>query len=113
MKRQLPSQVLEEQFFGLDTRRARLSDSICLGAQLMLQKAVELEVAEFLGRDHCQRQGEGLSRGYRNGYKNKQVQAGEGPLHLKMPQVCNTISAFDCVPTRSGRMSLVHTKGEE
>lgn len=57
MKRQLPSQLLEQQFFSLATRRAPLSESIQLGAQLMLQKAVELEVAEFLGRDHYQRQG--------------------------------------------------------
>ena len=48
MKRQLPSQLLEERFLGLATRRALLSDSIRLGAQLMLQKAVELKVTEFL-----------------------------------------------------------------
>ena len=51
MKRQLPSQLLEEQFFGLATRHAPLSESIRLGAQLMLQKAVELEVTEFLSRE--------------------------------------------------------------
>jgi hypothetical protein len=49
MKRQLPSQPLQEQFFSPATRRAPLSESIRLGAQLMLQKAVELEVTEFLG----------------------------------------------------------------
>ena len=52
MKRQLPSQTLEEQFLSPATRQAPLSESIRLGAQLMLQKAVELEVTEFLGRDH-------------------------------------------------------------
>jgi putative transposase len=86
MKRQLPSQVLEEQFFGLSTRRAPLSDSIRLGAQLMLQKAVELEVTEFLGRDYYQRSGDGALQGYRNGYEDKHVQTAEGRLHLKMPQ---------------------------
>lgn len=44
MKRQLPSQTLEEQFLCPSTRKAPLSESIRLGAQLMLQKAVELEV---------------------------------------------------------------------
>jgi len=63
----------------------------------MLQKAVEHEVTEFLGRDHYQRHGEGLLRGYRNGYADKQVQTGEGRLHLKMPQVRDTIDAFDSV----------------
>ena len=32
------------------------------------QKAVELEVTEFLGRDHYQRHRENPLRGYRNGY---------------------------------------------
>jgi transposase-like protein len=63
----------------------------------MLQKAVELEVTEFLGRDHYQRNADCLLRGYRNGYEDKQVQTGEGPLHLKMPQVRNTIDAFESV----------------
>ncbi len=51
MKRQLPSQILEQQFFSLATRQAPLSESIQLGAQLILQKVVELEVTEFLGRE--------------------------------------------------------------
>ena len=50
------------------------------------QKAVELEVTEFLGRHHYQRHRDSLLRGYRNGYEGKQVQTAEGPLHLKMPQ---------------------------
>ncbi len=97
MKRQLPSQILEQQFFSLATRQAPLSESIQLGAQLMLQKAVELEVAEFLGREHYCRSGDEPLRGYRNGYEDKQVQSAEGPLHLKMPQVRNTIEAFESV----------------
>jgi len=101
MKRQLPSQTLEEQFLSPDTRRAPLSETIRLGAQLMLQKAVELEVTEFLGRDHYQRNADCLLRGYRNGYEDKQVQTGEGPLHLKMPQVRNTIDAFESVWLRA------------
>lgn len=97
MKRQLPSQTLEEQFLSPATRKAPLSETIRLGAQLMLQKAVELEVTEFLGRDHYQRRGNGVLQGYRNGYEDKQVQTAEGPLHLKLPQVRNTIEAFDSV----------------
>jgi glycosyltransferase involved in cell wall biosynthesis len=57
-------------FLNPDTRRAPLSETIRLGAQLMLQKAVELEVTQFLGRDHYQRHGEGLLQGYRNGYED-------------------------------------------
>ena len=73
MKRQLPSQTLEAHFLSPATRQAPLSESIRLGAQLMLQKAVELEVIEFLGRDHYQRRGDGVLQGYRNGYEDKQV----------------------------------------
>jgi hypothetical protein len=50
----------------------------------MLQKAVELEVTEFLGRDHYQRRGEEVVQGYRNGYEDKLVQTAERPLPLKM-----------------------------
>jgi len=41
MKRQLPSQTLEEQFLSPDTRRAPLSESIRLGTQLMLHPRYE------------------------------------------------------------------------
>ncbi len=95
MKRQLPSQILQEQFLSMATRRAPLSESIRLGAQLMLQKAIELEVTEFLGREHYQRSGDEAFKGYRNGYEDKEVQTAEGPLHLKMPQVRDTIEAFE------------------
>jgi len=101
MKRQVPSQTLEEQFLSPATRQAPLSESIRLGAQLMLQKAVELEVTGFLGRDHYQRSGDGVLQGYRNGYEDKQVQTAEGALRLKMPQVRDTIGAFDSVWLRA------------
>lgn len=97
MKRQLPSQLLESQFLDPATRNAPLSETIRQGAQLMLQKAIELEVTEFLGRDHYRRHGDSLLRGYRHGYSDKRVETGEGPLHLKMPQVRETIEAFDSV----------------
>jgi hypothetical protein len=45
----------------------------------MLQRAVELEVTEFLGREHYCRSGDEPLRGYRNGYEDKQVQTAEGP----------------------------------
>ncbi|HOC01041.1 MAG TPA: transposase [Verrucomicrobiota bacterium] len=101
MKRQLPSQILEQQFFSLAARRAALSESIQLGAQLMLQKAVELEVTEFPGREHYGRSGDEPLRAYRNGYEDQQVQTAEGPLHLKMPQVRDTIEEFESVWLRA------------
>jgi len=58
MKRQLPRQAIEQQFFTPAIKRAPLSEIIRLGAQLMLQKAVELEVTQFLSREHYCRSGD-------------------------------------------------------
>jgi hypothetical protein len=44
MRRRLPSQTLEEHFLSPATRQGPLSETIRLGAQLVLQKAVELDV---------------------------------------------------------------------
>lgn len=95
MKKLLPSQQLEKEFFSLATQRAPLSEAIRLGAQLMLQKAVELEVSQFLGRGHYERSGNQILRGYRNGYEDKRVQSAEGTIPLKMPQVRETLEAFE------------------
>ena len=57
MKRLLPSQQMEKEFLALAGQRAPLSEAVRLGAQLMLQKAVELEVSDFLGRGHYERSG--------------------------------------------------------
>ncbi len=100
MKRRLPSRLLEQQFFSLATRRALLSEAIQLGAQLMLQKAVELEVTHLSGGHYC-RSGDEPLRGFRNGYEDKQVQTAEGPVHLKMPQVRETVEAFERVWLRA------------
>ena len=52
MKKLFPSPQLEKEFFSRATQRAPLSEAIRFGAQLMLQKAVELEVSQCLGRGH-------------------------------------------------------------
>ena len=67
----------------------------------MPQNAVELEVSELLGRDHYQRSGDRVLQGYRNGCTDKQFQTAEGPLELKIPQVRDTIQAFDSVWLRA------------
>src|SRR5881392_3916734 len=57
MKRLLPSQQMEKEFLAFAGQRAPLSDAVRLAAQLMLQKAVEVEVSDFLGRGHYERSG--------------------------------------------------------
>ena len=89
---------MEKEFLALASQKAPLSEAVRLAAQLMLQKAVELEVTDFLGRGHYERHGpEAAARGYRNGYEPKRIQTGEGTLLLKMPQVRETLEAFDSV----------------
>lgn len=85
MKKILPSQQMQNEFFSLASTDAPLSEAIRLGAQLMLQKTAEMEVTGFLGREHYQRSSAGVLRGYRNGYQPKSVQTAEGTLHLKLP----------------------------
>jgi hypothetical protein len=50
MKKTLPSQTMEKEFLALASQKAPLSEAVRLGAQLMLQKAAELKVSDFLGR---------------------------------------------------------------
>ena len=89
---------MEKEFFASASRMGRpISEAVRLGAQLMLQKAMEMEVSEFLGRGHYQRTGEEPLRGYRSGYEDRQVQTGEGALALKVPQVRDTLEAFESV----------------
>jgi len=49
----------------------------------MLQKAVELEVAEFLSRDHYQRSADGLLRGLPQRLRRQAGADGGSPLPLK------------------------------
>ena len=50
-----------------------------LAAQTMLQTAVEIEAAEFVGRQSYERREETQAT-YRNGYKRRSVATGEGPI---------------------------------
>ena len=56
-----------------------------LGARLILQRALEDEVCEFLGRRRYERAEETVS--YRNGYEPRTVRTTAGPLDLKRPRV--------------------------
>jgi len=64
-----------------------------LGAQYLLQVAVEQEVTEFLGRAPYQRK-KRSRRGWRNGYEPKTLKSSEGKLLLSLPQVRNAEEPF-------------------
>jgi putative transposase len=73
-----------------------LEDVARLGAQLLMQAALEAEVTEFLGRDRYQRAASaGDARpGSRNGYREVTVKTTAGPVTLARPKLRGTSEAF-------------------
>ena len=67
-----------------------------LGAQLLMQAALEAEVSEFLGRDRYQRSAStpDARPGSRNGYRPATVKTTAGPVTLERPKVRGTTTAF-------------------
>jgi putative transposase len=63
-----------------------------LGAALILQRAVEDEVAAFLGRARYVRTPE--AAGSRNGHRPRRVQTAEGEITIGMPQVRGALERF-------------------
>jgi putative transposase len=64
-----------------------------LAAQAMLQTAMEIEAAEFIGRAAYERRSEGQSV-YRNGFKARKVTTGEGAIELLVPHTRNGPEPF-------------------
>jgi len=67
-----------------------------LGAQLLMQAALEAEITEFLGRGRYQRAAaSGDARpGSRNGYREVTVKTTAGPVHLSRPKLRGSTVAF-------------------
>jgi transposase-like protein len=87
----------------------RLSELGRLGAQLILQRAVEDEVSAFLGRAHYQRAPALPGKGYRNGTRPRRVHTAEGELLVQVPQVRGTLECFVC-RTIPGTRTIVRTR---
>lgn len=92
MGKVLPSHRLFKQFEErLMVGDLTLGDVVRSGAQLMLQYALEREVAEALGRGYYENApAVSRERGRRNGYERRQVLTGEGPVEVEVPQVRET-----------------------
>jgi len=102
MRRVAPSERMEQGFFdAVSTSRDPLGEAARRGAQLMLQKALEKEVDEFLGRGRYERLPEGAVRGYRNGYEPKKVHTAEGTVELQAPQIREPLEPFESVWLRA------------
>ena len=67
-----------------------------LGAQLLMQAALEAEVTEFPGRDRYARAAltEDARPGSRNGYRDATVKTTAGPVKLARPKLRGTTEAF-------------------
>ena len=86
---------------GLD-EPDRLTELGRLGAQLVLQRAVEDEVAAFLGRARDERTPAAAVS--RNGTRPRRIQTAEGEVVIAMPQVRDSLtgSSARSSPTRVG-----------
>ncbi len=75
---------------------AILEDVARLGAQLLMQAALEAEVTGFLGRDRYQRAAacEDARPGSRNGYREVTVKTTAGPVTLSRPKLRGTTGTF-------------------
>jgi len=64
-----------------------------LGAQALLEAALEAEIEEALGRLCYGRREEG-QQGYRNGRRARTLTSGVGPLTIRVPRVADTAEPF-------------------
>ena len=78
---------LEELMAGVGEEEDPIEAIGRLGARLILQRALEEELTEFLGRERYERRGEPVA--HRNGYERVTVRTTAGPLELERPRVRN------------------------
>jgi putative transposase len=86
-----------DELFAADRPLPEILEEVArLGAQLLMQAALEAEVTEFLGRDRYQRAVacEDARAGSRNGYREVTVKTTAGPVGLARPKLRGTSEAF-------------------
>jgi putative transposase len=86
-----------DELFAQDRPLPEILEEVArLGAQLLMQAALEAEVTEFLGRDRYQRAVacEDARPGSRNGYREVTVKTTAGPVGLSRPKLRGTSEAF-------------------
>ena len=69
----------------VDDPQKMLSELARLGARLIIQRAVEDEFDQWLGRARYERRPDGPP-GKRNGFRPRHLQTGEGELRIEIPQ---------------------------
>jgi transposase-like protein len=94
MKRIAASEQIEQvvhEFLqgGIQSSEQPVSELVKLGAQMIVQKALEQEVRDQLERERYERRQEG-QQGLRNGYEPGRIRSAEGEIVLQVPQVRGT-----------------------
>jgi Transposase, Mutator family len=82
-----------DELFAQDRPLPEILEEVArLGAQLLMQAALEAEVTEFLGRDRYRRVAacEDARPGSRNGYREVTVKTTAGPVALSRPKLRGT-----------------------
>jgi putative transposase len=86
-----------DDLFAADRPLPEILEEVArLGAQLLMQAALEAEVTGFLGRDRYARAAvtEDARPGSRNGYRDVTVKTTAGPVTLARPKLRGTTEAF-------------------
>ena len=86
-----------DELFGQDKELPEIIEDVArLGAQLLMQSALEAEVTAFLGRDRYQRVAAcpDARPGSRNGYREVRVKTTAGPVTLERPKLRGTTAKF-------------------
>jgi putative transposase len=86
-----------DELFAQDRPLPEILEEVArLGAQLLMQAALEAEVTGFLGRDRYQRAAACATArpGSRNGYREVTVKTTAGPVALARPKLRGTTEAF-------------------
>jgi putative transposase len=84
---------IDELFAGGQPLAETLEEAARLSVRLVIQAALEAEVAEFLGRGRYQRDPD-AGPGYRNGHQPVQVKTTAGPVVLERPKLRGTGQPF-------------------
>ncbi|MFV0494816.1 MAG: transposase [Mycobacterium sp.] len=88
-----------DELFACDRELPEILEEVArLGAQLLMQAALQVEVTGFLGRDRYQRSAVAPDArpGSRNGYRPVRVETTAGPVTLERPKLRGTTVALVC-----------------
>ncbi len=95
---------IDEVFAGSGDLAGAVEQVARLGAQLLLQAALEAEVSEFLGRERYVRQAgsDEAREGMRNGYCPTTIKTTAGPVTLDAPEAARNDRTVRLAAVRNG-----------